>query len=115
MFADSQVQIAFISAVGGVAVTYLTVKYKNKIVKPPKDRVETIFDGYEALIKQQQAEIVRKGVLIDRLEEQLITMEELVEKLRIDLSSSQYQIEGLSTQLTQMKVDYGKLKAADHK
>jgi hypothetical protein len=110
---DNQVLIATISAASGIVATYLTVKYKNQIVKPPKDRVETIFDGYEALIRQQQDEITRKSGLIDRLEDQLATMEQLVDKLRTDLNSSQMQIEGLSSQLTMMKTDYGRLKASD--
>lgn len=111
MISDN-VLVAIIALTGGIITTYITVRFKGRVFKPPKDRIETIFDGYEALIKQQQTEIKRKSELVDRLEEQLDKMEELVENLRADLNNSQKQIEQLSNQLGSMKKDYRQSKTA---
>lgn len=114
---DSQVLVAFIAAIGGVITTYLTVKYKDRVIKradKPKDRMETIFDGYEKLIVSQQEEIVRKSHVInslekvvDRLEDELHQTRKLLQDARDELEESTLQNKKLTEQLRGMKKDYG--------
>lgn len=113
---NSEVLIAFIAAAGGIITTYLTVKYKDRIVKradKPKDRMETIFDGYENLIKQQQIEIGRKGEVItslegvvDRLEKELQVTRKLLNTARDELTMATQHNRDLREQLGMMKKEY---------
>lgn len=113
---NSQVYIALIAAVGGIITTYLTVKYKDRVIKrtaKPKDRMETIFDGYEKLIVSQQEEISRKSLVInslekviDRLEDELHQTRELLNDARTELEHSVTQNKELKRQLGDMKKDY---------
>lgn len=57
--------ISCISAVSGIIVTFITVRYKKQAIKP-KDRVDTAFDMYEALIRQLNGEIERKDAIITK-------------------------------------------------
>jgi uncharacterized protein (UPF0548 family) len=114
------VVISVISAVAAVVTTYLTVRYKNRVIKKtekPKDRMETIFDGYEKLIRQQQVEIDRKGVAIGslesiilRLEEELTKTKQLLEVAKGDLLQSREQNTLLTRQLEAMKIEYTESK-----
>lgn len=111
---DPQVEIAIISTVGGVAIAYITyVLARRKKASAPKDRMETIFDGYEKLITQQQAEIERKGSVItslenvvQRLEDELAKTRTLLNEAREDLSNTREQNEELKTQLLDMRKQY---------
>lgn len=113
---SQQVYVALIAAIGGIVTTYLTVKYKDRVIKrtaKPKDRMETIFDGYEKLIISQQQEISRKSVVIsslerviDRLEDELHQTRELLNDAREELNRSVVQNEQLKSQLGGMKKDY---------
>lgn len=114
---DSQVIVALIAASAGILTTYLTVKYKDKVVKrtdKPKDRMETIFDGYEKLIVSQQEEILRKSHVIkslekvvDRLEDELNQTRQLLIDAREEVQESQRQNDNLKKQLMGMKKEYG--------
>jgi len=113
---DSQVLVAIVAAFGGIVTTYLTVKYKDRVIKrtdKPKDRMETIFDGYEKLIVSQQEEIERKSHVIkslekvvDRLEDELHQTRKLLEDAREEVVESQRQNNNLKVQLQGMKKDY---------
>ena len=115
---DPSVQAAVATGIFAVIGTYLTVKYKDRIVKKadkPKDRMETIFDGYENLIKQQQIEIGRKGQVItslegvvQRLEQELIVTRELLGAARDELKMAETHNKDLRIQLDGMKVEYRK-------
>lgn len=115
---DSTVQAAIVTGICAIIGTYLTVKYKDRVIsKPekPKDRMETIFDGYENLIKQQQTEIGRKGQIITslegvvrRLEQELETTREMLNVARDELKVATKQNEDLQTQLADMKANYQK-------
>lgn len=117
---SSDVLIAGIAALGGIATTYLTVKYRNQYVlnKKPvqsKDRMDTIFDGYENLIKQQQSDIDRKSKLIDHLQEivdkqreEIARSQDMIDTLRDELADSQKRTKALEYQLSTMKEDYQK-------
>lgn len=118
---DPSVQAAIATGIFAVVGTYLTVKYKDRIVRKadkPKDRMETIFDGYENLIKQQQIEIGRKGQVItslegvvDRLEQELKATRELLNAARDELATATQHNRDLREQLGEMKNEYQK----DHK
>lgn len=115
---DPSVQAAIATGVFAVIGTYLTVKYKDRIVKKadrPKDRMETIFDGYENLIKQQQIEIGRKGQVItslegvvQRLEEELKVTRTLLDAARDELKMAEKHNKELRVQLDGMKTEYNK-------
>lgn len=114
---DTAFQSAAITAVCALVGTYITVKYRTSLTKKttgkPHDRLDTIFDGYEKLIFQQQQEMQRKSEAIDLLEKavtrlsaELETTQELLKDARDDLIRSQQQNESLSRQLQQMKQEY---------
>lgn len=115
---DPTVQAAIATGIFAVIGTYLTVKYKDKIVnkaEKPKDRMETIFDGYENLIKQQQIEIGRKGSVItslegvvDRLEKELQATRELLGAAKEELQTATQHNKDLRKQLELMKQEYKK-------
>jgi len=112
------VQAAIATGIFAVIGTYLTVKYKDRIIQKadkPKDRMETIFDGYENLIKQQQIEIGRKGQVItslegvvNRLEKELAVTRKLLDAARDELAIATKHNKDLKTQLDQMKDEYQK-------
>jgi len=58
-----------ISVLGSIVITYLTKVYQRRTEKrrQPKDRIETIFDGYDALIAQIRSDLSRKDELIENL------------------------------------------------
>lgn len=113
---DPSVQAAIATGIFAVIGTYLTVKYKDRIInkaEKPKDRMETIFDGYENLIKQQQIEIGRKGSVItslegvvDRLEQELNATRELLGAARDELRTATQHNKELREQLNTMKTEY---------
>lgn len=116
------VTIQALIVIGSVATTYLTVKYKNVLVKknrtaPPKDRMETIFEGYEKLIVQQQGDIERKTGIIHGLEEivkqlriDLDKTTTLLDKAREEVRESKHQNKQMQHQLDVIKSDYRKDK-----
>jgi chromosome segregation ATPase len=116
---DQQVLTEAISVVGAIIVTYLGVKYKDYIIvgnrnKAPKDRMDTIFDGYEGLIKQQQSDIDRKSrqldqtqVIIERLQHELDETKKIVQQQRQELDDSKEANKQLIQQLAHMKAQYG--------
>jgi predicted nucleic acid-binding Zn-ribbon protein len=113
-FLNSSGLAALISTVGGVTATYITyVVARRRRVRAPRDRMDTIFDGYEKLIEQQQVEIERKGGVISslenvvsRLEEELGKTRQLLNDTRTDLSTARDQNELLKVQLQEMRHDY---------
>lgn len=115
---DSQIAVALIAAIAGIITTWLTVKYKDRVVKKtatskPKDRMDTIFDGYEKLILQQQQEIDRKQLVVDHfekiiqnLEDELATTRDLLQTTKTELAETKRQNGELKNQLTRMRKDY---------
>lgn len=100
---------------GSVLTTYLTVKYKDRVVKKhkaeaPKDRMDTIFDGYENLIKQQQEDILRKQQqlevtqsIIERLQDEIDQTREIVKLQKEELEEYKETNRKLISQLETMK------------
>lgn len=115
---SNDVLIALISTLGGITVAYITVKYKDMVVKKitrqPKDRMETIFDGYENLIQQQQQDIDRKvkhigrlESIIDRLEMELLETKSMLNEAKNEARKSQSQNIELQAQLKKLRKEYG--------
>lgn len=115
---DGNVLIALIAAVAGIITTWLTVKYKDRIIRKtapnkPKDRMDTIFDGYERLILQQQTEIERKqGVIqnleniVDNLEHELETTRELLNATKAEMTETRRTNSDLKHHLTRLRKEY---------
>lgn len=115
---SENVLVATIAGIVGIVTTYLTVRYKaNQVSRSqaakPKDRMETIFDGYEKLIQEQQKDIERKAILIESLQkivdkqrEEIEKSQEMIDTLRNELVSSQKRTGQLEDQLADMKKSY---------
>ena len=117
MMLDSAVTTAMVTGIFAVITTWLSIRFKDKVKKPskPKDRMDTIFDGYEKLIVQQQSEIDRKGMVIqslenvvDRLEQELTRTRMLLDEARTELNESKKQNKSLRHQLESMRKEYAK-------
>lgn len=116
---NSQVAVALIATAGGIITTLLTVKYRGLVVKRgapqrPKDRMDTIFDGYEKLILQQQQEIDRKQTVIqsledivDNLERELVTTRQLLIATKDEVAETKRQNISLKAQLNHLRKEYG--------
>lgn len=105
---DSQVLVAFIAALGGIITTWLTVKYKHLVIKrqrpsPSKDRMQTIFDGYEKLIVQQQSEIDRKSSIVKSLQEIVHKLEEELQQTKVLLFEAQDELRQARTHNNELK------------
>lgn len=110
--------VVLISTVGGVVTTYLTVKYKDRVVKKrqkaqSKDRMGSIFDGYERLIVQlttdmdrKEASISRMEHVINELEQELAKTKTLLHETKLELHESQKQKREISDQLKEMRRQY---------
>lgn len=115
---EPSITVALIAGIFGVITTWLTIKYKDRVVKKtkrPKDRMETIFDGYEKLIMQQQAEIDRKTSVInslegivDRLEQELMRTRQLLDTAQEELQETKKESAMLKSQFDTMRRDYEK-------
>lgn len=111
---DPQVAVAIISTIGGLGIAYIVnILAKKRRARAPKDRMETIFDGYEKLIVQQQVEIDRKGSaitslekIVERLEDELAQTRGLLAQAREELAKSRKQNEELKNQLLKMRKQY---------
>lgn len=115
---DSSVLVALVAATGGVITTWLTVKYKHLVTgksdeQKPMSRMDTIYDGYEKLILQQQAEIERKSGLVDHLEKIVAALEKELEETKRLLTETKSELiesnannERMRKQLKTMRQDY---------
>jgi chromosome segregation ATPase len=119
---DSQVVLGAITTLGGIVTTYITLKLRTHVQQrarrnAPKDRMETIFDGYESLIKQQQVDIDRKQSIItslegivERLQAELNETRSVLNSAKAELVNTQEQNKHLQRQLTKMKDEYSRSK-----
>lgn len=113
----------FFLFLGGIVTTWLTLKYKDKIAirnreEKPKDRMDTIFDGYEKLIIQQQTDIERKAIqiastqkIVEQLQKELDDTRDLVRQQQDELEQSREMNMDLKRQLHEMKKEYGSPQA----
>lgn len=87
------IALSIISAISGITIAYIVnVAAKrvqaNKNKKQPKDRMEQMFDGYERLIKQKDAEDDRKQKYIKIIEEELRATKLHVQALETALAAT---------------------------
>lgn len=95
---SEQVGISIVSTLGGIIIAYIvnvTAQrvQKKRVSKQPKDRMESMFDGYERLILQKDKEDERKARLMDELEAELEMTREMVRKLETALAISHKELE----------------------
>jgi septal ring factor EnvC (AmiA/AmiB activator) len=119
---DSQVVLGLITTLGGIVTTFMTLKIRSHVqqkarARAPKDRMETIFDGYESLIKQQQVDIDRKQSIItslesivERLQAELTETRGVLSQAKNELVNTQEQNKHLQGQLRKMRDEYSKTK-----
>jgi len=109
---EQTIWVTLISTLGGITITYLSVKYKNqistKLSRQPKDRMDLILDGYDRLIKEQQQDITRKSLLIDHMERAMSKLSTQIDALRSELSETKFANESLQRQLAKMKEEFKK-------
>lgn len=109
---------------GGLGTAYIiNVAAKRvqakKAEKQPKDRMEQMFDGYERLIKQKDAEDDRKQRYIKVIENELAAtklhqnkLEEALERTADELEESRKENIILKQQLDEMRKEYQAVKNA---
>ena len=119
---NDQIAISLISAVSGVLIAYIVnVAAKkvqsNKDKKQPKDRMEQMFDGYERLIKQKDAEDDRKQRYIKVIEAELAatkahvqSLEQALEATQEELGKSREDSVRFQAQLDEMRKEYQHIK-----
>lgn len=119
---SENVVLSIISAISGILIAYIVnVASKRvqekKAEKQPKDRMEQMFDGYERLIKQKDAEDDRKVKSMKALEEELIFTRQTVQRLEQALEETQEELEvsreenrELREMLKEMRVEYKSVK-----
>ena len=112
------VQLAIISTVGGIIIAYIVnvaakKVQENKAKKQPKDRMEQMFDGYERLIKQKDAEDDRKAKYIKVIEAELAATKAHVQSLEKalvatneELAHSRADSQKFQAQLNEMRKEY---------
>lgn len=103
--------IAIVSTLGGIAIAYITNVVAKKVqdkkaTKQPKDRMESMFDGYERLIKQKDLEDDRKARLIESLEQEIGVVKE-------ELRESRAENRELKELLQNMRAQYEREKKSD--
>lgn len=108
----------FFLFLGGIVTTWLTLRYRDRLAtrnreQKPKERMDTIFDGYEKLILQQQTDIERKATqitntqkIVEQLQKELDDTRELVRQQQDELEESRELNLELQTQLADMKKEY---------
>lgn len=119
---SENVQISIISAISGIVIAYIVNVAAKKVQekkaeKQPKDRMEQMFDGYERLIKQKDAEDDRKQKYIVVIERELTLTKEHVSRLETaleatndELAQSRKENAELKTMLDAMRREYKTVK-----
>ena len=94
-----------ISVAGSVVITYLTKVYQRRAEKKrqPKDRIETIFDGYDALILQLRGDLDRKGILIDNLQKLVNSQSKEIERSQGLIAQLSDQVKDSATQISRLQ------------
>jgi peptidoglycan hydrolase CwlO-like protein len=115
---SENVQISIISAVSGIIIAYIVNVAAKKVQekkaeKQPKDRMEQMFDGYERLIKQKDAEDDRKQRYIKIIESELTAtklhvskLEEALDRTNEELAESRRESKEFQEQLEAMRKEY---------
>lgn len=119
---SENVQISIVSAISGIIIAYIVNVAAKKVQekkaeKQPKDRMEQMFDGYERLIKQKDAEDDRKQRYIKIIEDELTAtklhvskLEEAMDRTNDELAQSRVENQQLKDQLDKMRQEYKSVK-----
>lgn len=115
---NDNVTISLISGISGVIIAYIVnvaakKVQKSKMEAQPKDRMEQMFDGYERLIRQKDAEDDRKVKAIQSLEEELaytrktvLRLEKALQLTHKELEESREEVVQLKDMLEEMRKEY---------
>ncbi len=90
---SSESTIQAIIVLGGIITTWITLKYKDRIQsrlrsRQPKDRMETIFDGYERLIKDLQSDVKRVRETNEDQHKEIIVAQDKITELESELKEA---------------------------
>lgn len=101
---NSQVLNTIISVVGGIIIAYITNVVSKKVqerreAKEPKDRVELLFERYDAALKQKDAEN-------DELRGLLKSAEAKLHEANLKLNKADIENSNLKADLERMKRQY---------
>lgn len=107
----SRIAIEAIIVLGGVITTWLTLKYQQARKRNKKPtHIDTIYEGYEKLIIQQQQEISRKTEVVNKLEEAVDLLErelsdtkKLLQETKDDLYDARQSNIEMKKQLAEMR------------
>lgn len=110
--------VSIVSGVSGIIVAYIVniaaKKVQHKKEKDgPFDRFEQMFDGYDRLLKQKDAEDERKALLIIELQKEISLAKEVVRKLEEELARSRSDIVELKHDLENMREEYALIKKVE--
>lgn len=113
MLANNVVLAAIISTVGGGLITWASqrVYRQRRDRRLPANPTQFALESYEKLLRDQQKEIARKSDIIDRLDNEVSALQEMINMLRSELSDTKSQNRQLQHDIETFKTDYnaGKL------
>lgn len=121
----SPVLVSLISALGGIAIAYITYILSQRVqtkraARQPRDRMEQMFDGYERLIKAKDIEDERKNktintleIMVKQLETELEATKKLLSTTRIELQESKAENIELRKSLKELRKTYDTIKRQD--
>ena len=115
---NESVVISIISAISGIIVAYIVNVAAKKVQhrkdkQGPVDRFEQMFDGYDRLIRQKDAEDERKALLIIELQREISLAKEMVRQLEEELNRSRIDIAALKDELDAMRDEYRLIKKGE--
>ena len=98
---------------GSIVITYLTKVYQRRAEKKrqPKNRIETIFDGYDALIAQLREDQNNQAQLISNLQKLVESQAQQLQTQAQQLDQSQGMIAKLKAQLDESAIQISRLQA----
>lgn len=114
---DAEV-VTLISTIGGIIIALIAYFTKQGIdkrskSKQPKDRMESIFDGYEGFIARQDKALENKDrqlaenqIIINRMQDQINAMQELIERQRVETDREREINRRLHVELDNMREQY---------
>lgn len=112
--------VSIVSGISGIIVAYIVNVAAKKVQHRkekdgPVDRFEQMFNGYDRLIKQKDAEDERKALLIMELQKEISLAKEMVRKLEEELARSRSDIVELKHDLENMREEYALIKKEEQK
>lgn len=119
------IAVSLISAVSGIVIAYVVnvmakrAQHQKKSATPV-DQMERMFDGYDRLIRQKDAEDERKARLINELKDEIEMTRKMMKELESALVRSQEELERsrdenneLRTMLKLMREEYKGIRQSE--